>query len=320
MDHHAVNDEALDTIFRNARTQNKWLDKPVSTALLMAIYDLMRMGPTSANCSPARFVFARLAEAKERLAAHCSPANAPKVRTAPATAIIGYDLDFAARLPKLFPHNPGRQELVHRSGGRTGDGVSQRHACRAPISSSRRARSAWIAARCPASTMTASTRNSSPAHASSRTSSAASAMAIRPACSRAARAWRSTKPARLSDRRRVKILAVDTALGACSVAMLDGENDARASLRRDGARPCRSAGADGRSGDAGSGAANSPMLDRLAVTTGPGTFTGQRVGLAFMRGLRVALDMPLIGVTTLVGDGATGAWRKRAATVGVATA
>jgi 3-hydroxypropanoate dehydrogenase len=89
MDHHAVNDEALDTIFRRARTQNKWLDRPVSTAMLMAIYDLMRMGPTSANCSPA---------------------NAPKVRSAPATAIIGYDLDFASHLPKLFPHSPGAKD------------------------------------------------------------------------------------------------------------------------------------------------------------------------------------------------------------------
>jgi nitroreductase len=106
MDHHAVNDEALDTLFRRARTQNKWLDKPVSTAMLMAVYDLMRMGPTSANCSPARIVFAASAEAKERLAALCTPANAPKVRSAPATAIIGYDLDFASHLPKLFPHSP----------------------------------------------------------------------------------------------------------------------------------------------------------------------------------------------------------------------
>jgi 3-hydroxypropanoate dehydrogenase len=105
MEHHAVNDEALDRIFRSARTQNKWLDKPVSNALLMAVYDLMRMGPTSANCSPARIVFATTAEAKQKLAAHCSPANAPKVLAAPATAIIGYDLDFAQRLPVLFPHN-----------------------------------------------------------------------------------------------------------------------------------------------------------------------------------------------------------------------
>ena len=105
MEHHAINDEALDTIFRNARTQNKWFDKPVSPAVLMAIYDLMRIGPTSANCSPARFVFAVSKAAKEKLAAHCSPGNAPKVLAAPATVIIGYDLDFAARLPSLFPHN-----------------------------------------------------------------------------------------------------------------------------------------------------------------------------------------------------------------------
>ena len=106
MDHHAVNDEALDTIFRSARSQNKWSDKPVSTALLMAVYDLMRMGPTSANCSPARFLFLTTPEAKERLAQHASHANQPKIRSAPATAIIGYDLDFAQRLPELFPHAP----------------------------------------------------------------------------------------------------------------------------------------------------------------------------------------------------------------------
>lgn len=105
MEHHAITDESLDTIFRNARTQNKWIDKPVSPAMLMAVYDLMRMGPTSANCSPARFVFAVSKAAKERLAAHCAPGNAPKVLAAPATAIIGYDLDFAERMPKLFPHN-----------------------------------------------------------------------------------------------------------------------------------------------------------------------------------------------------------------------
>ncbi|MBV9044957.1 MAG: malonic semialdehyde reductase [Alphaproteobacteria bacterium] len=105
MDHHAVNDEALDTIFRAARTQNKWQDKPVSTAHLMAVYDLMRWGPTSANCSPARFLFLTTPEAKQRLAQHASPGNKPKVLSAPVTAIIGYDLDFAQKLPQLFPHD-----------------------------------------------------------------------------------------------------------------------------------------------------------------------------------------------------------------------
>lgn len=105
MDHHAVNDEALDIVFRAARTQNKWTDRPVSIARLMAVYDLLRMGPTSANCSPARFLFLTTPEAKERLARLASPGNAPKIRSAPATAIVGYDLDFAEKLPQLFPHD-----------------------------------------------------------------------------------------------------------------------------------------------------------------------------------------------------------------------
>ena len=105
MQHHAINDEALDTIFRAARSQNKWQDKPVSTAHLMALYDLLRMGPTSANCSPARFLFLTTPEAKERLAQYASHANQPKIRSAPVTAIVAYDLDFAKELPRLFPHD-----------------------------------------------------------------------------------------------------------------------------------------------------------------------------------------------------------------------
>jgi 3-hydroxypropanoate dehydrogenase len=107
---HAVNDEALDIIFRNARTQNKWLDKPVSPALLMAVYDLMRMGPTSANISPARIVFVVSKEAKERLKPHLSEANRAKTMAAPATAIIAYDLQFAEHVPKLFPQAPAAKD------------------------------------------------------------------------------------------------------------------------------------------------------------------------------------------------------------------
>lgn len=103
---HAISDDALDTIFRAARTQNKWLDKPVSPALLMALYDLMRMGPTAANSSPARIVFVVSPEAKARLKPHLSAGNADKTMAAPATAIIGYDLNFAEQLPKLFPARP----------------------------------------------------------------------------------------------------------------------------------------------------------------------------------------------------------------------
>jgi 3-hydroxypropanoate dehydrogenase len=101
-----ISDDALDTIFRKARTHNRWQDKPVTPALLMAIYDLMRWGPTTANTSPARFVFVVSQSAKERLEPHLSPGNREKTLAAPATAIIAYDLDFAERLPFLFPHEP----------------------------------------------------------------------------------------------------------------------------------------------------------------------------------------------------------------------
>ena len=100
-----VNDKALDAIFRQGRSHSFWLDKPVSEVTLQAVYDLMRMGPTSANSSPARILFARSKEAKERLRPHLIPTNVEKVMTAPVTAIIGYDLKFYEHLPKLFPHN-----------------------------------------------------------------------------------------------------------------------------------------------------------------------------------------------------------------------
>lgn len=106
MTSHAVSDEALDIIFRDARTQNKWTDKPVSNALLMAVYDLMRWGPTSANASPARFYFLTTKEAKERLKPHLSAGNRDKTMAAPAVAIIGMDMDFPEHFPRLFPNNP----------------------------------------------------------------------------------------------------------------------------------------------------------------------------------------------------------------------
>ena len=109
---HAVNDEALDRIFRVARTHNAWQDRAVSPALLMALYDLMRMAPTSANSSPARFVFVRSPEAKERLLAAMSPGNVEKTRAAPVTVIIAYDSEFHEKLPKLFPHEDARAWFV----------------------------------------------------------------------------------------------------------------------------------------------------------------------------------------------------------------
>ncbi len=107
---HAINDEALDTIFRAARTNRHWQDKPVSAALLMAIYDLMRWGPTSANTNPGRIVFVVSKEAKERLRPHLDAGNVNKTMTAPATAILGYDLDFPRFVPKLNPHSPDAKD------------------------------------------------------------------------------------------------------------------------------------------------------------------------------------------------------------------
>jgi len=101
-----ISDDALDTIFRRARTHRHWKSAPLSPAILMAIYDLMRWGPTSANCSPARIVFVVSRPAKERLKPHLLPDNVEKTMSAPATAIIGYDLDFARYIPFLYPHDP----------------------------------------------------------------------------------------------------------------------------------------------------------------------------------------------------------------------
>jgi 3-hydroxypropanoate dehydrogenase len=103
---HAVNDEALDTIFRAARTYRKWQGKPVSTALLMAVYDLMRLGPTEGNICPVRIVFVMSDDAKARLMPLLDEGNRAKTQTAGATAIIGYDLNFTDKLGVLVPHNP----------------------------------------------------------------------------------------------------------------------------------------------------------------------------------------------------------------------
>ncbi len=107
-----VNDEALDLIFRDARTRNGWQDRPVAQALVQAVYDLMKMGPTSANCSPARFVFVTSQEGKKRLEPHLSEGNRAKTMKAPCCAIIGHDMKFYERLPKLFPHTDARSWFV----------------------------------------------------------------------------------------------------------------------------------------------------------------------------------------------------------------
>jgi nitroreductase len=98
-----LDDRALDRLFRTARTRNAWTGQHVTERQLRELYDLIKFGPAWGNSCPARFVWVRSAEGKSRLAALAAPANAPKILAAPVTVIVGYDLDFAEQLPKLFP-------------------------------------------------------------------------------------------------------------------------------------------------------------------------------------------------------------------------
>lgn len=102
--HSALDSATLDQLFNSARTHNAWQAKDVPDALLRQVVDLAKMGPTSANCSPARIVFVKSAEAKARLKPHLMEGNVEKTMAAPVTAIIGTDYLFYNHLPKLFPH------------------------------------------------------------------------------------------------------------------------------------------------------------------------------------------------------------------------
>jgi 3-hydroxypropanoate dehydrogenase len=103
---------AFDQLFRQARTHNAWMDQPVSEDQLRTLYNLMKWGPTSANCSPARLVFVTSAEAKARLKPALLAGNVDKTMAAPVTAIIGMDMDFPDTLPRLFPHADARSWFV----------------------------------------------------------------------------------------------------------------------------------------------------------------------------------------------------------------
>ncbi|NMG55736.1 malonic semialdehyde reductase [Aromatoleum aromaticum] len=107
-----LNEEGRKLLFSEARTHNAWLDKPVSDATLRELYELMKWGPTSVNCCPARILFLRTSEAKARLLPALASGNVEKTRSAPVTAIIGYDGRFYDRLPKLFPHTDARAWFV----------------------------------------------------------------------------------------------------------------------------------------------------------------------------------------------------------------
>jgi 3-hydroxypropanoate dehydrogenase len=116
-----LDDAALDTLFRNARSFSYWLDKPVSDAQLHALYALMKWGPTAANCGPARLVFVKSTEAKARLAPCLSEGNVAKSMSAPVVAIVAMDMEFHEKLPRLFPHTDarswyaGKPEAIHNT-------------------------------------------------------------------------------------------------------------------------------------------------------------------------------------------------------------
>jgi 3-hydroxypropanoate dehydrogenase len=106
-----IDDSALDTLFRQARTYTTWQSRPVADETLRDLYELLKWAPTSANAAPARFAFLRSKEAKERLRPALAPGNLEKTMTAPVTVIVAYDIKFYEQLPKLFPHSPGIKQM-----------------------------------------------------------------------------------------------------------------------------------------------------------------------------------------------------------------
>jgi 3-hydroxypropanoate dehydrogenase len=112
MHRNPISSEAIDQVFRNARTYSVWLPKPVPTELLREVYDLAKLGPTSANTSPARFVFLTTPTAKARLVPALAPGNVEKTKAAPVNTIIAWDTEFYEHLPRLFPHFDMRPHFV----------------------------------------------------------------------------------------------------------------------------------------------------------------------------------------------------------------
>lgn len=107
-----LNDDALNQLFREARSYNGYLDRTVTDAQLNDIWELMKFGPTSANCLPARLIWCASDAAKEKLAALVAPTNADKIRNAPVSVIIGMDMEFYEQLPELFPHAEAKSWFV----------------------------------------------------------------------------------------------------------------------------------------------------------------------------------------------------------------
>jgi 3-hydroxypropanoate dehydrogenase len=108
----SLNQQALEQLFLNARTHNGWQDRPISEKLLKQLYDLVKFSPTSANASPARFLFLTSKESKEKLKPFLMEGNIEKTMQAPVTVIIGYDMKFYEHLPFLFPHTDAKAWFV----------------------------------------------------------------------------------------------------------------------------------------------------------------------------------------------------------------
>ena len=106
-----IDNAALDILFREARTANAFTAQTVNDAQLKAVFDLARMGPTSGNCQPGRFVYLRSADARARLLPALSPGNLEKTRSAPVTVIVAHDSQFHDLIPKLFPHAPQMRDM-----------------------------------------------------------------------------------------------------------------------------------------------------------------------------------------------------------------
>ena len=125
-EHKKISDGCMNQLFREARTHWVWRSEPVPIALLKEVYELARFGPTSANSSPARFVFITTPEAKERLRPALAPGNLEKTMTAPVTVIVAWDTEFHEKLPQLFPARDmrsvfaGKAELIHETAFRNG--------------------------------------------------------------------------------------------------------------------------------------------------------------------------------------------------------
>lgn len=117
--HPPIPQSALDSLFSDARTHNGWTAQSVGDEQLRLLYDLMKWGPTSMNCAPARIIFLRTDAARQRLKPCLSPGNVNKTLTAPITAIIGTDYEFYEHLPRLFPHSSGLRDMFAQAHDKT---------------------------------------------------------------------------------------------------------------------------------------------------------------------------------------------------------